>query len=69
MTVSEKQIREIRDGYPEPRGEWATSRVQRVLDAAALQPGDRVLDLAGNMGMFSYHTRQYGTRPIAVDWN
>jgi SAM-dependent methyltransferase len=69
MTVSEKQIREIRDGYLEPRGEWATSRVQRVLDAASVQPGERVLDLACNMGTFSFHTRQYGTRPIAVDRN
>jgi SAM-dependent methyltransferase len=67
MSLSEEQLTEIRDRCFEPKGDWATSRVERVLDAARILPGERVLDLGCSSGTFSFHTLKAGANTISLD--
>ena len=67
--IDRTRIRELRDLYFEPKGEWATNRVERVMKAASLTPNDRVLDLGCNLGTFSHHAKLAGASPIGLDWN
>jgi SAM-dependent methyltransferase len=66
---SPERIDQIRHLYLEPAGEWAVRRVERVMAAAGPKPGERVLDLACNLGTFSYHAFRAGARPVGVDRN
>jgi 23S rRNA G2069 N7-methylase RlmK/C1962 C5-methylase RlmI len=68
-SVAEDRFAYVRDAYIQPKGVWATSRVQRVMDAANMSQGDLVLDLACSMGTFSTQARQVGARPVGVDLN
>jgi len=68
-SVAEDRFAYVRDAYIQPKGVWATSRVQRVMDAANMSQGDLVLDLACSMGTFSNQARQVGARPVGVDLN
>ncbi len=67
MPVTEEQLNEIRDRCFEPKGEWATSRIERVLGAAGIRPGERVLDLGCSSGTFSFHTVKSGANTISLD--
>jgi SAM-dependent methyltransferase len=67
MTITEQELAEIRDNYFEPKGEWAESRIDRVLNAAQVHAGDRVLDLGCSIGAFSFHTRRLGANTIGLD--
>jgi SAM-dependent methyltransferase len=67
MTISEEELAEVRDHYFEPKGEWAESRVERVLEAAQVRKDDRVLDLGCSLGAFSFHTRRLGANTIGLD--
>ena len=67
--VSADRFAYVRDAYIQPKGVWATSRVQRVMDAARLSRSDLVLDLACSMGTFSNQARQVGARPVGLDLN
>lgn len=67
--IDSAKIQTIRDEYYEPKGEWATSRVLRVMQAAGLTRDEVVLDLACNMGTFSYHSKAAGAKPVGLDRN
>jgi SAM-dependent methyltransferase len=67
--IDSAKLQTIRDEYYELKGEWAKSRVERVMQAAAITGGELVLDLACNMGTFSYHTSRAGAKPIGLDRN
>src|SRR5471030_736510 len=67
MSLTEEQLTEIRDRCFEPKGEWATSRIERVLGAARIRPWERVLDLGCSSGTFSFHTLKAGANTISLD--
>lgn len=67
--LTEAKLAEIRDLYFEPKAEWATSRIDRVLGAAQLRKGERVLDLGSSQGTFSFHALRLGAEPFGIDRN
>ena len=67
MPLSEDELKEVRDHYFEPRNEWGISRVERVLEAAQIQPGERILDLGCSQGTFSYHAIKRGGQAFGLD--
>lgn len=71
MTITGPELAEIRDLYFEPKGEWAENRIDRVMQAAQIAAGDRVLDVGCSAGSFSFHAKRRGAEPVGLDrdWN
>lgn len=67
MPVSDDFAELVRREYLEPEGEWAVSRVERVMKAAELRRGERVLDLGCAFGTFSHHSKLAGASPVGLD--
>ncbi|MEK8023101.1 MAG: class I SAM-dependent methyltransferase [Candidatus Hydrogenedentota bacterium] len=60
-------LKHIIDFYLDPKTEWGRSRIRRVMEALALSPGERVLDLGCATGTFSFHSFRAGCRPVGLD--
>lgn len=67
MTIPAETLAHLKDHYYEPANEWARQRVSRVLGAAAVRAGERILDLGCANGTFSWHTARLGARPVGLD--
>ena len=67
MKLKPEDLAEMRDRYFEPKGYWATSRIERVIGAAEIRPGDLILDLGCARATFSFHAMKVGGRPISLD--
>lgn len=65
--ISCQDFEHARDFYFQPSGEWARTRVARILEAAAVRPGERILDLGCSLGCFSFHAHKAGGLPIGLD--
>ncbi len=67
MTVLPETLQHLKDHYYAPANDWARHRVSRVMSAAAVKPGERILDLGCANGTFSFHAAHAGGRPVGVD--
>lgn len=67
MTILPETLKHLKDHYYEPANEWARLRVARVMSAAAILPGERILDLGCANGTFSFHSAFAGGRPVGID--
>jgi len=61
----EKQIAD----YYLPDGNCARHRVNRILEAASLKKGERVLDLGCGIGTFTFNSAKYSGLCIGVDYS
>ncbi len=68
-SITEDLLSEIRDSYIAPKGDWAESRIERVMRAAGIQSGEKVLDLGCAWGTFCFHSTQAGALGIGLDWS
>ena len=65
--LTKSDFEHIRDYYLEPKNEWGSSRISRVLNEAEPKSNETMLDIGCGLGTFSFHASKLGVKAIGLD--